>query len=222
MDLNWPATGLILGLVGILAFRLPLARLLERTERVKDWIVAPKQPSLPASSDVALPTPDRSQEQHGFEELTRGFNSQLLMIQEASIRQDLANHGFTVESGCEKVLLRHLAGTQIALQFAKLYGSLYGSQLRALRWLNAQAGDARERDLAVFFDQAAKEWPGIYKHTDFRSWLGFLAGQGLVTESAESAAAGDDAESFGLAITVTGREFLAYLVNAGRPDLLVG
>jgi hypothetical protein len=222
MDLNWPATGLLLGLVGIAAFRRPLTRLIERTERVKDWLVAPKQASLPAPADQALPTRDAAQEQRGLEQLTQGFNSQLLLLQEEAIRRDLGGHGLTADGACEKVLLRHLAGTQIALHFEKIYASIYGSQLGVLRWLNSQAVGVHEQQLLPFFQQAAKEWPAIYQHTEFRSWLGFLAAQGLITESEESAAAGEEEDAFGLAITVLGREFLAYMVNGGRPDAYIG
>src|ERR1700754_4408589 len=195
-------------------FRLPLTRLLERTEKVKDWLFAPKQPTLPTPADQTLPTRDAAADQQALEALTEGFNSQLLLLQEESIREDLKKHGLTAEGACEKVLLRHLAGTQVALHFEKTYANIYRSQLDALRWLNAQADGVTALKLRPFFDHAVKAWPLIYQAGDFRSWLGFLAAQGLVTESAESVAAGDDAEPFGLVITVLGREFLAYLVNS--------
>ena len=112
MELNWPAVALVLGLSAILVFRQPLTRLLERTEKIKDWLVAPKQPQLPTAPDSALPTLDTKDEQRRIEELTEGFNSQLLLFQEESIRADLAKHGLQADSACERVLLRHLAGVQ--------------------------------------------------------------------------------------------------------------
>jgi hypothetical protein len=76
-----------------------------------------------------------------LEELTSGFNSQLLLFQEEAIRADLTKHGLVAESATEKVLLRHRAGTQIVLHFERIYAVLYNSQLQALRWLNSQPAD---------------------------------------------------------------------------------
>lgn len=222
MELNWPAVGLILGLAFLALFRVPLVRLLERTERVKDWLVAPKQPALPVAADQLLPTRDAAADQKAIEALTQGFNSQLLLLQEDSIREDLKKHGLSADSACEKVLLRHLAGTQITLHFEKTYATIYLSQLQALRWLNAQSAGVTASHLKPFFDAAVKTWPMLYVNRDFISWVGFLAAQGLMTESPDSVASPEEAEPFGLAITVLGREFLVYLVNGGRSDPSVG
>ncbi len=222
MILNWPAVALVLGLVSILVFRRPLASLVERTEKVKDWLVAPKQPPLPEPTDQVLPTRNATIERRALDELTNGFNSQLLLLQEEAIRSDLTKHGLVAENAAEKVLLRHLAGTQIALQFERVYAVLYNSQLQALRWLNSQTVGATAKDLLTFYERAAATWPVIYDKTDFRAWLGFLASHGLVTESEESRDAHPSADPFGLQITVLGREFLAFLVNAGRADPTIG
>lgn len=222
MSLNWPSVALVLGLVAILVFRRPLASLLERTEKVKDWLVAPKQPALPEATDQLLPTRNPTVDQHALEELTSGFNSQLLRLQEEAIRADLAKHGLVAENATEKVLLRHLAGTQIVLQFERIYAVLYNSQLQALRWLNSQATQATADELRAFYNRASAAWPAIYDKTDFRAWLGFLAHHGLITESEESRSAQPNADPFGLQITVLGREFLAFLVNAGRTDPQIG
>ena len=217
MSLDWPAVALILGILALFVFRAPLSRLLDRTEKVKDWLTAPKQPAVPAAPD-RLPTRSESQEQKALEELTSGFNNRLLLMQEESIRVDLETHGLKAESACEKVLMKHLAGTQIALHFERVYAILYNSQLQALRWLNAQTAGVSSRALNPFYERAAVSWPAIYEAFTFRSWLGFLAAHGLIKESEESIAAGDQADPFGLEITVLGREFLAFLVNGGRAD----
>ena len=138
MPLNWPEVALALGVIAILVFRVPLSRLIERTEKVKDWLVAPKQPSVPNTAHASLPTRSPSDEQKALEQLTTGFNNQLLLTQEEAVRADLARHQLRAETATEKVLLRHLAGTQIAPHFERTYAVIYRSQLQALRWLNAQ------------------------------------------------------------------------------------
>ncbi|HEY7235572.1 MAG TPA: hypothetical protein VH539_15565 [Gemmatimonadaceae bacterium] len=222
MTLNWPAVGLILGVVAILVFRRALTSLLERTEKVKDWLVAPKQPALPEPANKPLPTRDTAEEQRALEELTTGFDNQSLRLQEDWIRADLTKHGLTADGATEKVLLRHLAGTQLVLHLERIYYSIYSSQLQALRWLNSQGTGVSADSLVGFYDRAVSAWPAIYQDRDFRSWLAFLASQGLITESEESKNAPQDADPFGLKISVLGREFLAFLVNAGRADPFIG
>ena len=163
-----------------------------------------------------------AEEQRGLEELTKGFNNELLLIQEESIRVDLTNAKLAVETASEKVLLRHLAGTQILLAFSELYRIIYQSQLEALRWLNGQSAGVEGKALIPFYEEGKQKWPTLYTERDFRTWMGFLAARGLVRESDESAAAPDDAEPFGIQITIMGRQFLAYLVNSGRPDPVIG
>jgi hypothetical protein len=102
MFLNWPEAVVILGCIVIAVFRAPLSRLIERTEKVKDWLVAPKQqlPALPAAeADQSLPTRNREEEQRGLEQLTKDFDNALLLIQEDAIRADLAKAKLVVETG---------------------------------------------------------------------------------------------------------------------------
>lgn len=222
MELNWPAAALVFGLTTLVLFRTPLSRLLERTEKVKDWLVAPKQPATTAPLDQALPTHDVVREQLALETLTAGFASQVLLLQEQNIRSDLGTHGLTADTAAEKVLVKHLAGTQIALRFERVYSLIYRSQLLALRWLNAQPDGVHGDALLPFYQDGVKAWPALYVGYDFRAWLSFLAGNGLLAESDASAAADDEASPFGLVITVLGREFLAFLVHSGRPDPVLG
>jgi len=223
MELNWPGTALILGAFALVVFRRPLTQLLERTEKVKDWIVAPAQPQqFSTTADESLPARDAAQEHRVLEQLTREFDNQLLVLQEASIRDDLRGHGLTAEGACERVLVRHLAGTQILLHFERIYNDIFASQLKALRWLNAQSLAVHSENLRVFYQEAVEQWPTIYRGRDFRTWLGYLALRGLLKESEESADAGESEEPYGLEITVLGREFLAFLVRDGRADPIVG
>src|SRR5687767_2955125 len=102
MELNWPAVVLVLGLAALGLFRAPLYRLVERTERIKDWLIAPKQPALPAPTDQGLPTRNPEEDQRALEELTKGFTNELILLQEESIRADLAKVKLTVETASEK------------------------------------------------------------------------------------------------------------------------
>ena len=213
MDLNWPTSGLLLGLTAILAFRPQLAALLDRTEKVKDWLVAPKQ-----SATNGLSAPGSAEAQKQIEALTAGFNNQLLYTQEERIVAEVKTHAFEVTTPLERALIKHLAGTQILLHFERTYTWIYGSQVRALRWLNAAKRGVTTAEVRPFFDEAKGRFESLYAVYDFKQWLRFLAIQGLVTESEESKNAGADAEPSDIQISLAGREFLKYLVDQGRAD----
>src|SRR4051812_2473071 len=108
MEMNWPAAALVLGLTAILAFRAQLAGLLDRTEKVKDWLVAPKQ-----KATNALTAAGSAETQKQVEALTAGFNNQLLASQEERIIAEVKTHAFQITTPLEGVLIKHLAGAQI-------------------------------------------------------------------------------------------------------------
>lgn len=213
MDLNWPTAALILALVCVLAFRHQLARLIDRIEGIKGWLSAPKQPTK-----VAAPAEHPPDANKQLEELTAGFQNQLVVQQEARIIADLDKHGLKVSSPAEKVLLKHLAGTQLVLYFERVHAEIYGSQVRFLRWLSGQTKDVALDALKPFYDQGAAAAPGHYKNVSLPDWGGFLFYRGLIDESPASAAAGPKADPFGLHITTMGREYLKYLVDAHKAD----
>lgn len=82
MDANWPTAALVLGLSSLFLFRRQLGALLDRTEKVKDWVVAPKQ-----TTDSKELGPQREEDQAAYERLTRGTDNQLLVLQDAEIEK---------------------------------------------------------------------------------------------------------------------------------------
>jgi hypothetical protein len=217
MNLDWPAVVLVLGGVFLLLFRKPIGQLLDRTEKVKDWLVAPKQ-----GVASVLPAPDPIEDQRRVEQLTKSFNNQLLLAQEESIAEDLEKARLTIHSATEKVLLRHLAATQIVLHFERLSGTIFRSQVQALRWLNGLNTPANAQALRRFYNVAGPELAILSPATTFEDWMMFLANQSLLTgpgESEPQAAVSDTSE---YQITILGREYLKYLVETGRPDPAIG
>ena len=213
MEMNWPTAALVLGLAAILAFRAQLAALLDRTEKVKDWLVAPKQ-----NATNALSAAGSAETQKQVEALTAGFNNQLLASQEERIIADVQTHALQITTPLEGVLIKHLAGAQIVLHFERTYNTIYGSQVRALRWLNAAQRGVAASELKPFFDEAKQRFEALYSSYEFRQWLIYLATQGLIVDSEESRKTGPDEEPTDIQITVAGREFLKFLVDQGRVD----
>ena len=213
VELNWPVVALVIGIAALLLFRRPLAGLLERTEKIKDWLVAPRPQSLPNADEATDPKAVAIEQKRRIDALTEGFSSKLLLIREAAIVEDLQNHGLSVSTDTEKVLVKHLAGSQIVVGFERLFAVIYRSQVQALRWINGQPTGAARDDLEVLYERAKAQWPTMYEHYSLEQWTAFMVLQGLLTleQSAED-------EVVSLQITVFGREFLAFLVNDGRSD----
>jgi hypothetical protein len=103
------------------------------------------------------------------------------------------------------VLVRILAGMQIAFGFEETYRLIWGSQLSLLNYLNTQMDGQPAEALRPFYTLAATQYPEAYNGYSFEAWLGFLRDQLLVREDGGR-----------LRITVRGREFLTYLTRMGR------
>jgi len=86
------------------------------------------------------------QEESSAEELLRAFDNALLLEQEDRIRKELSAKGCTDQSPTVKILIRHLAATQLARILDRLDSAVFGSQLALLNLLNStrQSGAPRE------------------------------------------------------------------------------
>ena len=135
---------------------------------------------------------------------------------------DLKGHGLTVGSQCERILVRHLAGAQIALHLERVHAKIYASQVAAVRWLNTQKAPVDASALKTFYDRATHNFPWLYDKYTYQNWLRFLAQERLIIESEESRLAGRDADPSGIQITVLGRDYLLYLARTGIAEPTLG
>lgn len=103
------------------------------------------------------------------------------------------------------VLVRYLAGMQIAFGFEETYRLIWGGQLSLLNYLNSQVDGHPAEALRPFYTLAASLYPEAYNGYSFEAWLGFLRDQVLLREDGGR-----------LRITIRGREFLMYLARMGR------
>src|SRR5207249_1268311 len=129
----------------------------------------------------------------------------LLVEAEQLILKDLKERKIESSGDREKALVRALASTNIVLHFERVYGLLWASQLACLRYLNPRDQGAEVSEIAPFYELAKANYPSWYENYPFDRWLGFLRAVNLVLER--------DSRVF---ITVAGREFLKYLVAAGK------
>jgi hypothetical protein len=193
--LAWAAVVLIVVLVAMFAFRGQIASLIGRTRKVgkgglETFDTQPAQPT---------------QEKKGVEEFFRSFDNPLLVDAEARIVADLENRKIETPADRERALVRALASSNIIQHFERAHGAIWASQLTCLRYLNTRDEGADTAELVPIYEVAKEEYPSWYEGQPFERWLGFLRAFDLVLER--------DARVF---ITVAGREFLKYLVAAGK------
>jgi hypothetical protein len=88
--------------------------------------------------------------------------------------------------------------------FEKMYDSMYGSQIRFLQRLNHTTSESKS-SLKLYYENAKKIYPDIYKEYSYESYLTYLKNQGLIIQEDGS----DDIQ-----ITYIGKDYLRYLLEA--------
>lgn len=125
--------------------------------------------------------------------------------QEDLIKKDLKKYKFTDEEEKLNILIKHLAATQLALNFEKIEKAIWGSQVDLLRHLNSLPSGASAEELRLFYDAAAKKHPQTFSEYNFEKYLEYLVLKVLIGY-----------EDGRYHITNLGRDFLSYLVATGQ------
>jgi hypothetical protein len=199
----WPAAALLSMIFFCIFFKQSIIALINRIKRIgKNGIEAyesqPAQPIGKSKIDI-------------IEEFYKSFDSSLLTEWEGSLDKFLKSKQFETPEHREKVLMRMLAKTAIDFTFERIFGSIFGSQIACLRFLNARISGASISEIEPIYEEAAKKFPQIYHIRPIDEWIGFLKISGLVEKKDEK-----------FVITIMGREFLKYLADAGKSEIMLG
>ena len=198
MDWGVYASGtiVILGIAFFFIFRTPINGLISRVRSIGKTGIT----TDPAQKEAGPERDPRAE----AEALMRILDNALIREVEEGITNELRQRNLL---GAEAlpVLVRHLAGMQIAFGFEETYRLIWGSQLSLLDYLNSQVDGQPAEALRPFYTLAASQYPEAYTGYSFEAWLGFLRDHLLVRE-----------DSGRLRVTIRGREFLAYLTRMGR------
>lgn len=200
--LAWPAVVTGLGLTGLVMFRAQVRQFLARTQSVgKGWLVAapPSQQALGPGQNDSL------------QEFLDSYSGDLLLDQEKVIRDDLAARKLETPSERERALIRSLAATHIALHFEQTHSLIWDGQLQLLETLNTlPEGTEVERIKAVYVTEFQQK-RAYYQDIDFNTYTAWLVSKLLIRF-----------DSGKIAITVSGREFLKWMVENGKSRRGVG
>lgn len=196
---RWPLCVFFLAMFGLLLFKKEFKGLVGRIRRVSR--AGLEADPVPGAAQEARPITDLSP----ADQLLRAFDNRLLVEQEASIVKDLEHRNIVDPAERQRILLRFLAAFQVVAIFEQIYRLIYGSQLRALHALNEREPQGVPlKFLERYYEFGAIDAPEVYAAYPFDRWFGFLEGRTLVLQREGMAH-----------ITVLGREFLKYLVDAG-------
>jgi len=217
---SWPVVALILGLV----FHKPLADLVGRISSIKgpgfDFSAPPASAQLtektieppvslkgeivpaPSRGTTAIPASVTEDALAARKEAVRNFGTGLPLVDEDvnTITNQLAALDMPLSSeDTARILVRHLATTQLMLRCERTHRPIFGSQIASLHLMNQQ-GPQPESAIKPIFEAARNKEPQFYGSYTFEKWIGFLIG--------EIAVRSDN----GLyRITVYGRSYLDYV-----------
>jgi hypothetical protein len=194
--LAWPAVGLVLGLVFLLMFKRNIGGCIDKIQKVERLGV-----SLANEQSQAIAEPRVG----AFQEMMDSVSSALLRQQETNIRDALKAKGITNEQETVKLLTRALAATTLILRWEQIDRAIFGSQLNALVAINAAPTGLTVGQIQGYYNTAAQQNPILYKTYGFDRWIQFLESQKVVVKGGN-----------GYQITADGKEFMAWLVHAGR------
>jgi len=131
--------------------------------------------------------------------------SDLITSIESNIKEELRSKGCDTEGSSIKILIRHLAGTQLLLSFEKIQNSIFGSQVFLLKKLNEVAGQGKPLIFTeYYFEEIKSQYPEAFDKWSCEQYLKFLYESSLITKQNDQ-----------IHITVKGVEYLTWLIRNG-------
>jgi len=172
-NLSWPHVSLIFGVLFILVFRKPLVSLISR-------ITSIDKTGVKTTSTPEAQREDKKKE--AVEELLNAIEHTIVLSDiESRIKADLEDRELDTSNDTAKILIKHLAATQILLGFEQTHALIFGSQIFLLKSLNQVIGQGISIEkIEAYFKHVQKlheEKLGAWS-TD--QYLDFLFGRSLI------------------------------------------
>jgi len=201
-SLSWPHVSLVFAVFFILVFRKPIVSLISRITSIDKRGV----------KTTATPEAQREErKQEAVQELLNAVGHTIVLEDiENRIKADLENRGLDTNGDTIKVLIKHLAVTQMLLKFEQIHALIFGSQIFLLKQLNHIVGQGFSREkIETHFEEVQELFSEELGSWSVDEYLGFLLGSSLVIEN-------DNVYH----LTNLGVEYLTWMVRDGKIESL--
>jgi len=198
--ISWPHLAFLFAVFFVLLFRKPLFGLISRIT------------SIDKSGIKASQTPEAQREKQKKESVQQLLlaigDSIVLQDIEGRIRADLKEKGLETNGDTIKVLIKHLAGTKVLLEFEQTYNLIFGSQIFLLKKLNEVAGQGKPAEfVANHFEHVKGLFPGQLGNWSLEQYMAFLIERSLITTKENI-----------FHITNLGVEYLTWMIRNGKRE----
>lgn len=191
----------VFSIVFIIIFRAPISLLIPKIRKIsKDGL------SIEESTPEAQLEDNNSE---AVQELLNVVENTIVISDlENQICADLELKGLNASDDTSKVLVRHLAGTQLLLHLEQVHHLIFGSQIFLLKKLNEVVGQGRAMSyVATHIDHIKNSYPKELGEWSTEQYLEFLFGRNLVIRHGEQ-----------LHITNFGVEYLVWVARSGKRE----
>ncbi len=195
--LVWPIVVLIIAPFFLWVFRKPLSSLILRIKSIGTVNTFEPRPQKEEKNKEAVQ-----------ELLNVGGGSVILNEIESTIRQELKDRDIDTDMNKDtiNILIKHLAATQLILDFEQIYSMIFGSQIRLLQKLNQSVNRGIQiEELQSYFEQTQKNFPQPLSTWSLDGYLKFLIGRYLIVAKGNS-----------YCLTDKGVEYLSWMTNKGK------
>ncbi len=193
----WPGVFLFAVIFALVFFRKDLSDLIRRTREVSKTGIKADAPAQQLPSVAPEGVANKVDQM-------REFDNRSLLAQEKLIFDDMDRRGMKERTETVKLLVRHLAGTQLTVRYEWIDRAIWGSQIRLLMDLNSKPQGVARQDLLPFYEQAKESVPRIATEYTFDNYISFLEQNNLITSGPKPQ------------ITQLGKDYLQFLIHSGR------
>ncbi|MGA2091037.1 MAG: histidine kinase [Endomicrobiales bacterium] len=136
-----------------------------------------------------------------------GKEFKIIKDQEKRIENDLTNRKLDTGGDTVKVLIHHLAASQVYTWFAGIYNTIFGSQITLLKMLRDAGNGMAYDNIKEYFETVKKNNPNQLGVWTTNNYLAFLFRSELINLNNNV-----------LSITDTGKDFLGLLSQSRYPE----
>jgi hypothetical protein len=215
--LKWPLV--TIGIVVFLAiyFKKSFSNLIGRINKFKFWKVDADVSQVNQGTDTTVLAhssstttitttvpPNRTDSLEYINRILGAFIPATIEQYKGAIENEIHLSRVTDPNERMQLLYSYSQALVIVLNFERFYNKIFGSQIYLLEYLNT-GGIESKQNLKKFYNDAAKQFPEIYKSIEYQKYLTFLIDSALVINNNDI-----------FEITTSGRDFLKFLVETGK------